>query len=177
MKEHCLIVFAVLFLFSGCQGNTSNVEAMEKLRNEALTKSRNTIPVVEQFLDAFPDSNDYIYYFKVDGRTPIYSAESHFGGRFIIRLRLDVEYDYSNGDVLNYGNPSFVIEELRSVEKDANGNWRMRHGRTIKFEKDKWSEFYESNGDFSILGLEPHAFGEIEGWSDYIRQKFPQDRQ
>ena len=177
MSEHGLIAFVILFLFSGCQGDISNIEAMERLRNEALAKSRNSIPVVEQFLDFFPDTNDYIYYFKVDRRSPIYSAESHFGGRFIIRVRLDVEYDYSNGDILNYGNPSFVIEELKSVGKNENGNWRMRHGKTIKFEKDKWSEFYESNGDFPILGLDPVVFGEIEGWSEYIRQKFPQDRE
>lgn len=175
MKNCCSILWLSLLFLSGCQAGSSNVEVMEILRDEALIKSRDDIPVVSQFIELFPGSNDYIYYFKVDGRDPIFSAENHFGGQFIIRARLNVEYDYSNGDVLSYGDPDFVIEEIKSLERNKNGNWMLRHGRTIRFEKDKWNEFYESGGDFSVLELNPESFTQIEGWVDYINEKFPPD--
>jgi hypothetical protein len=113
------------------------------------------LPIAVHFETLFPGQTDhFITHFGFNrwggDRTNIWNSEAYFAGRYSLTMQIPVIVDYKKETITPAGDPTFYLKEITRC--DGTAAW-YTGGIQKTFGKDEWQTIYESDGDFSAIGV------------------------
>ena len=90
-----------------------------------------------------------------------WNTDVYFGGRYSLTMQADVEIDYSTNRIVKViGEPIFILMEHEKIVSSTGGGLEGLQsftGESLIFGPKEWKVFFDSNGDFTTLGLKQNA--------------------
>ena len=151
MKQIALFLVSTL-LFCGCNHNK-----MSRSDYVAIHKSARTgIPCAAEIEEIFGDADHYITHLGMGGGTKTWNTKVFFGGRYSLKMQVEVNVNYSKKTVKQVGQPKFYVAECTEIMITPDGMTGAKLKPVIEgppLDAKQWAKLYEKGGDFSVLGV------------------------
>jgi hypothetical protein len=170
-----VLVQAVLLTILVAGLGTARTQLPENY-SRALEHGLTTIPAARQFQELFPNSrNSYAYYWGVK-HAPELQCQTILYSRYELTLQIQVKFDGQRSKVISFGEPVFLLKEIKGVTLLNGGRADIRSGDLQNhFGAIEWKKVYQARGDFSILGLKlvrDNPVANLDTWWNQESRKF-----
>jgi hypothetical protein len=117
----------------------------------ALDAAQASAPYLTNFVRFFPDAEVNYRHF---GAGFGYDVGVDLWGRYEFRMQLPLVLDLSGEEIVEYGEPTFLILEFSEVKSSPEGNptTSLRREGQRRFGSVDWQKIVEANGDFGAIG-------------------------
>src|SRR5262249_10875434 len=142
-----LIPLATTLLLLGCDDTKASHDL-------ALADGKQSISYVREFTQLFPQGKHFISYYTGEYGNPTWNSKAGLHGRYVLTLQTPIPFDATRTKVVSYGQPSFLLVEVSSINRNANGQTEIWYtGNQLQFGKEEWQRVVDQGGDLSILGI------------------------
>jgi hypothetical protein len=161
--------FILLCVVSGC-GRNERAAKLREAHSRALKSGLETIPSVKEFIDLYPDCDNYFSYFTGEAGTTTWRSRTGLYGRYILDMSVEVELDDSRSNVTAFGEPHFSLVEIRNINSGPEGSAEIFYTDCqLRFGPKEWEKVVKTRGDLSVLGLEVVKDHPVPGFSAHWR--------
>jgi hypothetical protein len=135
------------------------------VQNDGLLK----LTPARQIAAHYPETDHYLCNFKYP--TQDWNTEAYFEGRFILRMVVRVNADYSTKTIRLAGEPKFILSAVESIEMDSEkvGLTRFDVRLERKFTVAEWDKFVAAGYDLAALGIPRDEIHPVEHFPEFVR--------
>lgn len=164
MKTWCIaitvgIVCLIVGYLCGSAALIKVLYATDAKKAEGYYRALGAVQSDEKFLSefrrVFPGAIERVRYFAPDGE-PGFDVVVHLYQRYELTMQLPVSFDVSGTRVVGFGNPSFYLTEVKSVEQTASGTLAVSYDPSgaLRFGPKEWEKLVEHGGNFAAIGYQ-----------------------
>jgi hypothetical protein len=137
-------------LVTSCQKQEAARNEIRFATLDAVDRSK--IPHVREFLALYPQAT-VRYLDFAETEFPGLSLDAMLYDRYVLNLRLPVDYSADSRAIVKYGDPQFLLTEISSVTELAGRLHETMYGSLqLHFGAVEWAKVVAAKGDLSVLG-------------------------
>ncbi len=112
------------------------------------------IPSAVEMEKVFGDVDQFIEQYGLKSpNANRWDTEAYFGDRYVLTMQAPIAIDYKIHKFKVTGKLYFQINEVKRVIIDSDGVVMTYYGEQFVFSEEEWKRVYESQGDFSKIGI------------------------
>lgn len=165
-KHECLALIELvgfLCLMVSCSRTSSSSYA------KAIDSGQRDIPTIKQFCTLFPQSTHLIMYYNGQNGTPTWTSKVGLYGRYLLVVRMDIQFDSSRERIVGSGQPHFFLSEIEKIDENPAQNSEVTTPGAVylEFGPEQWNNVVNSKGALEQLGVkiqQDHPVDSFEKW-------------
>lgn len=132
--------------------------------------AKQSLPIAVQMEELFGDADHFISHFGFSGeKTNTWSTQVFFDGRYKLTMQVEIVIDYAkNTFVVSDDYKFYLIEVKQLTEHDGKVNG-AKLGENYRFSAEDWAKVYESEGDFSVIGIQLRTDDPLPRFDEYVQ--------
>lgn len=160
--RNCVLI-ALLAITSSCRDGLTE-------HRHAIQSGMAVLPWPKQIEGLFGEADHFITHYNLDRGPKAWNTAVGLFGRYRLTLQVEVNIDYQKSIVLgNATNPIFYLFEIESIKKENGRIVGANFSNQWTFDAVSWKKLYESNGDWSTIGIPLKQNDPIPGFDEYDR--------
>lgn len=168
-----LAVFAIFFMLP--IGKLAlRVIFLEFTHSLALRDAEQSIVYIQQFMSLYPDATQGFSYYTGDYGSTVWKSEVGLYGRYILTMKIPVNFNTTRTSIVNYGEPLFYLDGVDSITTVEGDRIMVTYNTHLEFGKEKWGLLLKGDGDISVLDdkiQKDNPTPRFEEYWDSLREK------